>query len=309
VVLASVCLLYAAGSAAGEAAGNAPLRIGLPPLLDAFPFYVAEARGHFTACGVKVKAVPAAGVPAAERLAASGAVDGLLADMLSIAVLSRRVPLKIVATARRAYPGYPLFRILVPPGSHVRFPIDLKGLSVGVESRTLVEYITDRLLQAYHVAPELVVKLSIPEEPQRLRLLMESRLCAATLTDLAAQSAMADGAVAVIGDGEANRFGQRVLAFSAPSLRNRPAAVRAFLAAWNRAVADLRHDSAALRALLPRKIPIPANIRSTCRIPPYPAGEIPLPAAWRNVMAWAVSRQLLPAPLPYEDCVASGYLP
>jgi NitT/TauT family transport system substrate-binding protein len=310
VLLVMAGLLWSAGSAAGEADTDAPLRIGLPPLLDAFPFYVAEARGHFAAGGVEVEAVSTAGGPAAERLMATGAVDGILGDLLSTAVLNRRrVPVKVVATVRRAYPGHPMFRILAPPGSHVRFPIDLKGLSIGIASRTLVEYVTDRLLQAYHVAPELVVKLSLPQEPQRLKLLMQARLYAATLTDLTAQSAMADGALPVIDDADSNRFALRVLGFSAATLESRPADVRAFLAAWNRAVADLRRDPASLGALLPEKIPVPANIRSTYRIPPYPSGEIPLPAQWWNVMTWAVAKQLLSAPLPYEECVTSEYLP
>ena len=82
------------------ASESGPLRIALLPLLDSFPFYVAEAEGYFEKQGVRVKVVPVASGLERDQLMQSGAIDGMLNEMMSSANFNREhVRVKIVSAA------------------------------------------------------------------------------------------------------------------------------------------------------------------------------------------------------------------
>ena len=93
------------------------LKIALLPILDAFPFYVAESEGYFADYGVDVKAVPVASGLERDQLMQSGAIDGMLNEMITTANFNRiQIQVKSVISARKAYQNYPLFRLLSAPG-------------------------------------------------------------------------------------------------------------------------------------------------------------------------------------------------
>jgi NitT/TauT family transport system substrate-binding protein len=88
------------------------------PILDAFPYHVAEANGYFNDSGVEIKVVPVASGLERDQLMQAGAIDGMLNEMITTANFNRdRVQIKTVIAARKAYPNYPLFRLLPAPGS------------------------------------------------------------------------------------------------------------------------------------------------------------------------------------------------
>ena len=87
------------------------LKVALLPILDVFPFYVAESEGYFADYGVEVKAVPVASGLERDQLMQSGAIDGMLNEMITTANFNRnRIQVKSVISARKAYRDYPLFR-------------------------------------------------------------------------------------------------------------------------------------------------------------------------------------------------------
>jgi len=286
------------------------LRIALLPILDAFPFYVAEAKGYFEAYGLKVKAVPVASGLERDQLMQSGAIDGMLNEMITTANFNRnRIQVKTVIAARKAYPQYPLFRLLSAPGSGLSVTSDLAGVPIGISKNTIIEYVTDRLLTADGLDPQTIVKKSVPAIPQRYQLLLQGRLKAATLPDPLAQSALEAGACEVVADSSHPDYSVSVLSFSINALNNKAGAVRLFLKAWDRAAAEINTDPELFRALLLNKIRIPENIQNTFEIPPYPRRQVPNAGQWEDVMRWMVDKGLLSEPLPYGDSITSAFLP
>ena len=65
------------------------LKVALLPILDAFPFYVAESEGYFVDYGVDIKAVPVASGLERDQLMQSGAIDGMLNEMITTANFNR----------------------------------------------------------------------------------------------------------------------------------------------------------------------------------------------------------------------------
>ena len=65
------------------------LKIALLPILNAFPYYAAEANGYFDDYGVNVVAVPVASGLERDQLMQSGAIDGMLNEMITTANFNR----------------------------------------------------------------------------------------------------------------------------------------------------------------------------------------------------------------------------
>jgi NitT/TauT family transport system substrate-binding protein len=293
-----------------QAAGNRPLRIALLPILDSFPFYVAEKKGYFNDSHVKVKAIPVGSGLERDQLMQAGEIDGMLNEIITSANFNRnKVQVKIVAVARKAYPDYPLFRILAAPGSSIDSIAKLSGQSIGISKNTIIEYVTDRLLAAENLPREQVEMKSIPVIPERFQLLMQSRIQAATLPDPLAKSAMVAGAGLIVDDSIHSQFSLSILTFSLQALDQRSEDVRRFLRAWDRAAADINADPDAYRNLLLEKIRVPKNVQQSFKIPVYPRKEVPNKTQWMDVMEWMVARGLLENRLAYEESITATFLP
>jgi len=287
-----------------------PLRIALLPILDALPYYVAETRGYFKEYEVDVKVVPVASGLERDQLMQSGVIDGMLNEMITTANFNRdRVQVQTVITARKAYPRYPLFRVLSSPAVTLTLPDGLDGAAVGISRNTVIEYVTDRLLAAAGLDPKKIAKKSVPSIPERYQLLLQGQLEAATLPDPLAISALAAGAQTVIDDSTRPQYSVSVLSFKVDTLQQRRAAVHAFLKGWDRAAAEINQDPESHRALLLQKIRVPKNIQATYKIPPFPRREVPDVNQWDDVMRWMVDKGLLSKALPYDGSVTSVFLP
>ena len=309
----SACLLilmWVSPLAAEKTSEKEALKIALLPILDSFPFYVAEEKGYFNKYGVNMKVIPVASGLERDQLMQSGEIDGMLNEMMTTANFNRdQARVKIIISARKAYPDYPLFRVLSAPDNGLKSASDLAGNSIGISKNTIIEYVTDRLLAAKGVRPDSIVKKSVPVIPERFQLLMQGRLKAATLPDPLAQSALEAGAGLIVDDSAYPQYSVSVLSFSVGSLQAKQEAIRHFLKAWNQATADINAAPEAYRGLLLKKIRVPKNVQSTYKIPPFPLSQVPDSEQWDDVMAWMVEKGLLKAPLPYQGSITTEYLP
>ena len=306
-----LALLAGPGNTNAQQSSNSQaLKIALLPIMDVFPYFVAEDRGYFRDRGLNVEMVPVASGLERDQLMQSGAIDGMLNEIISTANFNRnRIQVKTVSAARKAYPRYPLFRILSSPASRPRLPAETAGISVGISRNTIIEYVTDRLLKAAGADHKSIVKKSVPVIPERYQLLMQDQLEAATLPDPLAKSALEAGAGTIIDDSAHPQFSMSVLSFSSHALEKKGASVRLFLVAWDRAAKDINRDPESFRDLLLQKIRVPKNIQQTYKIPSYPRREIPTKSQWEDVMQWMVDKGLLENPLPYGDSVTAEFLP
>lgn len=294
-----------------DAAGSEDrsLKVALLPILDSLPFHVAEEKGIFAERSLDVKMVPVASAIERDQLMQSDRIDGMLTEMNTTAVFNRdTVRIRIVRFARVAYPDYPLFRVLAAPDSGIRTASDLKGVGIGIAKNTVIEYVTDRLLEARGLKPEEIVKQSVPVIPERFQLLLQGRIKAAVLPDPLAKSAMVAGALEVVADSEHPKYGVSVLAFRAETLKSKGDSVNSFLQAWDDAAAWINEHPEESRAVLLRRIPMPENVRSTYRVPPFPGNGVPTQEQWADVILWMQGRGLLHGTVSYENSVTPEFL-
>lgn len=311
MVAAFVFGLWLTGCAAAgpQTAQDKSLKVALLPILDVLPFYIAQEQGYFADEGVEIELVPIKSAQERDALLQAGEVEGALTDLQAVAIFNRDRPeLQVVTKARQAYPDAPLFRVIAAPGFTVNGPDDLAGVPVGISQNTIIEYLTDRLLVAWGLPADQIAVEEVSAIPVRFELLMEGQLKAATLPDPLGQAAIAAGAGLVVDDTQFTDYSQSVLAFTADALANKPDTVRAFLRAWNKAVANLNEDPNAYRSVLIENTRVPPNVQDSYNIPPFPSGEITTEAEWNDVVDWALDKGLLDEPVPYDRAVDRSFV-
>ncbi|NJN98509.1 MAG: ABC transporter substrate-binding protein [Anaerolineales bacterium] len=298
------------GCTLGPQAGqDKTLKVGLLPILDVLPFYIAQEKGYFEAEGIKVELVPVKSAQERDALIQAGEIEGQLTDLISTALLDKETTqVKVVAKARKAYPDFPQFRIVAAPGVTISSPADLANVPIGISQNTTIEYLNDRLLGEWGLPADQIAIEEVSAIPTRFELLMNGQIKAALLPDPMAQAAIAAGATLIVDDTEIPQFSQSVLAFSATALENKSDTIRAFLRAWNKAVADINKDPNAYRDVLIEQTRVPESIQGTYNVPQFPLNEITSEAEWADVVKWAQEKGLIEQPVAYETAIDRSFV-
>ena len=301
-------LIILLGAIPAQTAPN-DLRIALLPIIDSFPYHVAQAEQLFTKAGITVTGLAVSSAVNRDQLMQSGEIDGMLNELMTTANFNRHESrVKIVSVIRVADKTHPLFRILGAPGSTLQHATDLAGVPIGISRNTIIEYVTDRLLQQAGIPENAIRKQSVPSIPERYQLLLQGRLQAATLPDPLAQSAMASGAILLIDDRAIAGRSLSVLSFTNQALQEKRPIIKRFLEAWNLAVQHVNTNPEAYRKLLMEKIRIPPNVQANYQIPPFAYRQLPDQNQWQDVMTWMVARGLLDHAIDFNTSVAIDLL-
>jgi NitT/TauT family transport system substrate-binding protein len=287
------------------------LKMGLLPILDVLPFYVADQAGYFADEGLNVELVPVSSALERDQLTLAGQIDGVLNDLVSTGIFNQdQARLQIVAMSRRAYPGSPQFRILAAPNSGITTPEDLKGVEIGISENSVIHYIAQRILEHEGLNASDLAFRAEPNIAVRFQLLMEGTLKAACLPDPMGQAAIQGGAILIADDTSLvdTEFSQSVLSFRTEIVQKEPDAVKAFLRAWMHAADDINANPDAYRDLWLEKTSVPDSVKDTYVLPPFPTYEITQPLAWDDTMQWLVDQKIVDNAASYEDSVNATFL-
>ncbi len=285
------------------------LRLALLPIPDVLPVYVAMEKGYFSEAGIEVEALPVGSAIERDQLMQAGRVDGMINEVFGAALFNRdSQKMMIVSYARKPMQGSPLFRVLAAPDSEVKEVADLAGVEIGVSKNTVIEYVTDRLLEKSGVAAGDIATRSVPVVPERFQLLLEGQIKAATLPDPLGFAAIQSGAVEVINDLAVADLSASVVSFSQAAVTEKAQAVQSFMTAWDRAAADINSDPEGQRELLLKHIRVPGNVRDSFPIPPLPRGQVPSREQWDDGIKWLIAGKLLTRPVAYEQSVTDQFL-
>jgi len=192
---------------------------------------------------------------------------------------------------------------LAAPGSDIASAQELIGVPVAISQNTIIEYITDRLLEAEGLSSDQIKVTEISAIPVRFEQLMAGQIQAGTLPDPLAQGALAAGASLVVDDSKHPRYSQSVLCFAQSAVEAKSDTIEKFLKAWNRAVRDMNGNPEEFTDLLIDKGRVPESIRDTYQMPSFPEGEVPTEAEWQDVVDWLLGKGLIEHPLPYDGSV------
>lgn len=284
------------------------MRIGVLPITDVVPFYVAEQQGYFLKQGLNIELVPAASAAERDQMMAAEQIDGQVSDLVATVLFNAKSPkLKIVRVARAAFPNAPQFWLLAPKDSAIKSVQDLKGKEIAVSQNTVIEYITQRMLEREGLAPSEIKTTNVPAVPTRLQLVQQNQVTAATLPDPFASLAILGGARVLVDDTKYPEYSLSVITFRNDVLTQRAGDVKKFLAAYDQAIADIRATPDKFRNILIERGRVPDQLKDKYQFPPFPPPSVPTQAQWDDVVKWALERKLITAPVTYESSVDASF--
>ncbi len=285
------------------------LTVALLPILDSLPAYVALENGYFAEQGLEVEALRVGSAVERDQLMQAKRIDAMLNEVSGAALFNRdTVQLKIVCYSRVSGNGAPIFRVLAASKSGINTIAELANVPIGVSKNTIIEYVTERLLAQQGVSKKQIKTRSVPVLPERLQLLLAGQIKAATLPDPLGFAAMKAGAVEVASDLSLGQLSASVISFSQDAIEEKAAAIKKFVAAWDRAAADLNADPEKYRALILKKIRVPENVKETFPLPKYSRGKNVTRAQWDDAISWLLEKKLLQKPVAFEDAVTEEFL-
>ncbi|PID43263.1 MAG: hypothetical protein CR981_02085 [Proteobacteria bacterium] len=290
-------------------AAASPLTIGVLLIEDSVPFYVAEQEGFFRENGVEVELIPFLSALERDSALAAGAIDGALSDPVGAILFDKGNGLfKITALCLGKKPAEGVFAILSSPKSDIVEVEQLKNVQIAVSNATIIEYVTDRMLEEQGFKPSEVKKIEVKKMPIRMQMLLSDSVSAATLPEPLASIAVGNGARVVLTDRESKEsLSQTVILFRANILDERKDAVAAFFKAYDHAVAAINRDPERFRGLFLEKGRIPPFLSDTYRIPVFPKVEPFSRSLYNPIINWLKKKKLVEH-VPYEKMVSTDFI-
>lgn len=286
------------------------LKVAVLPILDVLPMVVAQQEGLFTKNGVNVELIPVGSAPERDQLISAGQADGMVNELASVMFLNQdQIQVQAVRFARTATADQALFRILAAKDSGIQSAADLKGVPVGVSQATVIEYLTERLLQAEGLSGDEIQTVAVPKIPDRLALLGSGELKAAMLPEPFSTLAAQQGATVVLDDTLRPEYSFSLITFRKAVIDQYPQAVRAFLAAVEEAVTLINADPQKYSGLMVEQKMVPAPLAESFKVPIYPLKGVPTQSQFDDALAWVKEKGYLNKDLAYTDCVNGSLLP
>jgi NitT/TauT family transport system substrate-binding protein len=300
----------AAGCSQTRPTENITLKIAVLPVLDVLPLYVAQQENLYAKHGVNVELIPVGSAPERDQIIAASQADGMINEAVSTLFYNKdQVQVQIVRYARVATSSSAMFHIMVAKDSGINSADDLKNVPIGVSQGTVIEYLTDRLLEAQGFTANEINTIPVPMISDRMALLGSGELQAAMLPDPLSFLAQSQGAVILLEDSAIPEFAFSVLSFRKATIDASPQAIRSFLTAIEEAVGNINRQPENYKNLLVEQKLVPEPILGTYHIPTFPKAGVPTEAQWADALAWAKQKGLLDKDVDYTSSVSGDYLP
>jgi NitT/TauT family transport system substrate-binding protein len=284
------------------------IRVGLLPILDGLPVYVAEEMGYFKEGGVNVEVVPCASASERDQLLAGGKVDVVINDAVSLALLNRERPW--VVGMRYAFlptRDYAQFFIISSPKSNIKAVSDLKGVPIGVSEATIVHYVTERLLERQGFSKTDIKIVPVLRIPDRLSALLRGELSCATFPDPFGTLAMMQGGRLILDDRRDPSFSGSLYSATEKFARERSQALRGFLSSIDRAIKEVNGNKGRWERLVFEKKLIPSPLQGAYRIPDFPPPGVPTREQWTDVLLWLRQKGIARQGSSYEESIRPEY--
>jgi NitT/TauT family transport system substrate-binding protein len=289
---------------------NTVVRFAALPILDTLPIHVAQEEGLFVKYGIDVEILPAGSAPKRDEMINAGRSDGMVNEIVSTIFYNRdETQVQIVRYARTATSQSPIFFILASGENDITTVDQLKGVEIGVSQGTVIEYLTDRLLQAEGFSSDEIRTIAVPDIGQRMALLGSGEIKAAMLPDPLASLVQQQGAVPVIDDSSHPEYSSSTISFRKDFIDQNPDTVRDFLAAWEEAVTLINNDPQKYADLMVSRELVPPPLAGQFPVPQFVTADIPTKAQWEDSINWIKQKNIEAGQASYENSITSEFLP
>ncbi|KKM13066.1 metal ABC transporter substrate-binding protein [Clostridiales bacterium PH28_bin88] len=310
LLVALVLAAFLVGCQSQQLAAPQSLKIGVLPIEDNFPFFVAESQQMFSQAGVDVELVPFNSARDRDIALMSGQIDGEVADIIAAALLKKSgTDVRIVSLTMGVTPQEGRFALLSAPNSGITTAEQLAGVPVAVSQHTIIEYVADQLMLQAGVPKESIQKTVVAAIPDRLQLLLNGSVKAAVLPDPFATLARVQGAQVVLDDTQSQQnLSQVVLLFRTDVINQKSQAIKKLIGVYAKSAQEVNTHPEKYRELFVERARVPAPLKDTYLTPSFSPPQLPKTADVSRVMDWMVAKELLSAPFTYQELVDESLL-
>lgn len=225
-------LLVACGAAAGQpAAPSPPLKFGYDLWPGYYPVLIAQERGFFSAAGLEVQAIHPERTDSMMADFTAGKYDAIAVALGDIVSLTQSDPdLRIVLITDELAGGD-----AIVASAGVQSLADLRGKRIGVNLGGFAELLVTQMLAAQNLttADVTLVDLDAADLPAKLA---SGEVQAGHTWEPYVTQAVAAGGKVIFSSADTPGLIPDAVAFRGATVRERPAAVRAFVQGWFQAV-------------------------------------------------------------------------
>lgn len=281
------------------------MTIGVLPIEDTLPFFVAEEKGYFKSDDLEVELITFDSAHERDAAFQAGKIDAFLGDPIAAASFENAgKDVSIATIVLGATPEEGRFAIFAAPESNITSLEQLKGTEIAVSNNSIIEYFVDELLLSKGFDDSEIKKIEIPKIPVRLDMLLSNQAKAAALPDPLASLAELKGAKLIIDDTQGQNLTQTILAFDQKYLKEHEVSVRELLKALSKAVDDINKDPESFKDLLVEKAKLPEPIKESYKVNKFPEPQLPKQEDIDRVLEWMDSKDLLDKDITYQNLVA-----
>ncbi|QAT39121.1 MetQ/NlpA family ABC transporter substrate-binding protein [Clostridium sp. JN-9] len=276
------------------------LNIGLMPSVDAVPFIIAKDKGFYEKNGVDVKLQVFKSANDRDAALQTGNLDGVSTDEVAVCLYQNAgIDLKITGVTDGD------FMLVASKQSGIKSIADVKGKSVAISQKTVIEYSLDKMLEKNSIKPEEVKKIAIPAIPARLEMLKAGKVDLALLPEPFSSAAIKDGAV-LLGKTSSEKLLPAVSAFTQKSIDNKSDAIKAFYKAYNEAVEYVNNTPISqYEDTVIKFVGYPEDMKGNIVLPKFRADVLPSDNDLNSAVKWTkdkgiVKKSLTPKDLTYK---------
>jgi len=307
-VLLTVILSFAAcaspntGASSTGSTEKPVIRIGMMSSSDVIPYVLINENKLADKYGFTLDLEVFTSAKDRDAAFQSGELDGVLTDYIGVCMYQNaKFDVKITGITDGDY-------ILVAgKNTGIKNISQIKGKSIAISEKTLIEYTLDDILTANKLTGTDVVKEVVPRIPDRLELLRNNKIDLGLLPEPFATLALNDGAVRL---GSANELGlyPAVSAFSQTALTKKTAAIHNLYKAYNEAVDYMNHtDISKYEKTVIKAVGYPEEMVGKITVKKFRTSTLPPKADVAAAVQWASKKGLCSAALTYDQMTADVY--
>lgn len=257
------------------------LTIGVMPDLDSLPIIIANHNGYFRQQGIQVKIEHFKSASDRDTALQAGKIHGAISDMLSVVFFNdNKFDIKITSKTDGS------FKLISGVNSGISKIEQSAGKSIGISKNTIIEYLTDRIMESSNIDVNLPQKVAIPKIPTRLEMLNNGKLDMATLPEPLASAAMASGGK-VLSSSDKIGINPGVMIFTEDAILSKPEEIKALYRAYNSAIEFINQEKPENYIdFVIKDAGFPESVKNTLTLPNYSKASMPPEKELEEVLTW-----------------------
>lgn len=309
-VLLLIGMLFAVGGCASQSSAGVQsaqtqkpvIRLGMMSSSDVIPFVLINENKLAEKYGFQLDLQVFTSAKDRDAAFQSGELDGVLTDYIGVCMYQNAgFDVKITGITDGDY------LLLAGKNTGITDIRQIKGKSIAISEKTLIEYTLDNILEHNGMKDGDVKKEVVARIPDRLELLRNGKIDLGLMPEPFATLALNSGAVKL---GTANEFGlyPAVSAFSQTALDKKNAAIRNLYKAYNEAVEYMNHtDIRQYEKTVIKAVGYPEEMVGKITVKPFRASKLPPKEDVEAAVRWASAKGLCKPDLSYDRMVYDVY--